>query len=61
MLNMLNHLLIRLYTRVRVGDQGQALVEYTLILGLVSILAVTVLTNVGSALVSQLESVETTI
>jgi len=62
MLNMLNNLVIRLYTRGRAeADQGQALVEYVLVLGLVSILAVTVLTNVGEALVSQLESVETAI
>jgi Flp pilus assembly pilin Flp len=62
MLNMLNNFVIRLYTRVRVdADRGQALVEYVLILGLVSILAVGVLTNVGEALVNQLESVETAI
>ena len=62
MLNMLNNLVIHLYTRARAdADRGQALVEYVLILGLVSILAVSVLTNVGEALVSQLESVETAI
>jgi Flp pilus assembly pilin Flp len=56
----LNHVVLSLYTRAQIGNQqGQALVEYTLILALVSIVAITVLTGVGAAIVTKLEVVET--
>jgi Flp pilus assembly pilin Flp len=53
---------LSLYTRAQVGkDEGQALVEYTLILALVSIVAITVLTGIGTAIVQKLEAVSTAI
>ena len=56
----LNHFVLSLYTRAQIGkDEGQALVEYTLILALVSIVAITVLTGIGAAIVTKLEAVET--
>jgi Flp pilus assembly pilin Flp len=55
----LNSLVLSLYTRTRIyREEGQALVEYTLILALVSIVAITVLTNIGASIVKDLESVE---
>jgi Flp pilus assembly pilin Flp len=55
----LNRFVLSLYTRAQIGkDEGQALVEYTLILALVSIVAITVLTGIGSALTSKLGEVE---
>jgi Flp pilus assembly pilin Flp len=58
----LNRIVLSLYTRAKLGRQeGQALVEYTLILALVSIVAITALTGLGEAIVKQLESVTTTI
>jgi Flp pilus assembly pilin Flp len=56
----LNHLVLSLYTRAQIGkEEGQALVEYTLILALVSIVAIGVLTGIGAAIVTKLEAVET--
>jgi Flp pilus assembly pilin Flp len=56
----LNHFVLSLYTRSQIRrDEGQALVEYTLILALVSIVAITVLTGIGAAIVTKLEAVET--
>ncbi|HEV2922877.1 MAG TPA: hypothetical protein VGW98_02500 [Solirubrobacteraceae bacterium] len=56
----LNQFVLSLYTRAQVKkDEGQALVEYTLILALVSIVAITVLTGIGAAIVTKLEAVET--
>lgn len=40
-------------------EEGQALVEYALILTLVSIVAITVLTNLGAAIVTKLGEVVT--
>jgi Flp pilus assembly pilin Flp len=58
----LNRIVLSLYTRAQIQkDEGQALIEYTLILALVSIVAVGVLTNVGNALVTKLKEVETAI
>jgi Flp pilus assembly pilin Flp len=58
----LNRFVLSLYTRAQVGkDEGQALVEYTLILALVSIVAITVLTGIGTAIVQKLEAVSTAI
>jgi len=55
----LNRFALSLYTRAQIKkDEGQALVEYTLILALVSIVAITVLTNIGGAIVKKLETVE---
>jgi Flp pilus assembly pilin Flp len=54
----LNRLVLSLYTRARLTqDEGQALVEYTLILALVSVVAITALTGLGAAIVSELETV----
>jgi Flp pilus assembly pilin Flp len=56
----LNRLVLSLYTRAQVGRQeGQALVEYTLILALVSIAAIIVLGNLGTAITGKLQEVVT--
>ena len=55
----LNRFVLSLYTRAQIKkDEGQALVEYTLILALVSIVAITVLTGIGTAIVKKLETVQ---
>jgi Flp pilus assembly pilin Flp len=55
----LNRFVLSLYTRAQLKkDEGQALVEYTLILALVSIVAITVLTGIGTAIVTKLGEVE---
>jgi pilus assembly protein Flp/PilA len=55
----LNSFALSLYTRTQIKrEEGQALVEYTLILALVSIVAITVLTNIGTDIVKKLETVE---
>jgi pilus assembly protein Flp/PilA len=41
----------------REREEGQGLVEYTLILALVSIVAITVLTDLGDAIVTKLQTV----
>jgi Flp pilus assembly pilin Flp len=49
MLTKLNRLVLSLYTRAQLGRQeGQALVEYTLILALVSVVAIAGLTAIGT-------------
>jgi Flp pilus assembly pilin Flp len=59
MFNELNRLVLSLFTRVQIKrDEGQALVEYTLILALVSIVAIAVLTNIGTSIVNKLGEVE---
>ena len=58
MWNDLNLFFLRLVSRVQLQrEEGQALVEYTLILALVSIVAIAVLTTIGSKIVTQLTSV----
>jgi Flp pilus assembly pilin Flp len=42
---------------IRDREEGQALVEYALIVSLVSVAAILVLTNLGNAIVSTLQSV----
>jgi Flp pilus assembly pilin Flp len=55
----LNRFVLSLWTRAQIKkDEGQALVEYTLILALVSIVAITVLTGIGTAIVKKLETVQ---
>ena len=55
----LNRFVLSLCTRAQIRkDEGQALVEYTLILALVSIVAITVLTGIGAAIVTKLEAVQ---
>ena len=54
----LNRLVLSLYARVQMNkEEGQALVEYTLILALVSIVAITALTGLGAAIVKDLETI----
>jgi Flp pilus assembly pilin Flp len=49
MLTKLNRLVLSLYTRAQLGkEDGQALVEYTLILALVSVVAIAGLTAIGT-------------
>ena len=53
-----NRFALSLVTRAQVGrEEGQALVEYTLILALVSIVAIALLTTVGNDIKSALETV----
>ncbi len=55
----LNQLVLSLYTRAQITkEDGQALVEYTLILALISVVAITVLTNIGTDIVAKLKVVE---
>jgi pilus assembly protein Flp/PilA len=55
----LNRFVLSLYTRAQIKkEEGQALVEYTLILALVSIVAITVLTNIGTDITNKLKEVE---
>ena len=54
----LNHFVLSLLTRVTVrSEDGQALVEYTLILALVSIVAIALLTTIGGDIKKVLEEV----
>jgi pilus assembly protein Flp/PilA len=54
----LNHLVLSLVTRAQVmREEGQALVEYTLILALVSIVAIALLTTIGGDIQKVLEEV----
>jgi Flp pilus assembly pilin Flp len=60
MWNELNHFLRSAFSRATVKcEEGQALVEYTLILALVSIAAILTLTSLGTAIVSRLGDVVT--
>jgi Flp pilus assembly pilin Flp len=55
----LNQFVVSLYYRLQMQrEEGQALVEYTLILALVSIVAIAVLTNIGKSIVTKLGEVE---
>ena len=55
----LNQFVLSLYTRLQIRrEEGQALVEYTLIQALVSIVAITVLTNIGKDIETKLGEVE---
>lgn len=47
------------WNRFCVGENGGGLVEYTLILALIAIVAVTLLTNIGTNLQTKLTSVKT--
>ena len=54
----LNHFVLSLVTRAQVmREEGQALVEYTLILALVSIVAIALLTSIGTDIKKVLEEV----
>ncbi len=64
MLTELNNFFLSLYARAQVGrqslmerEEGQALVEYTLILALVSVAAILALTTLGEKIVTELTSV----
>ena len=58
MLNQLKHFATSLMARVRVAEEtGQAMVEYSLILVLVSIAAIAVLPGLGEAIVNVFEEV----
>ena len=60
MLNQIRHFATSLMARVMVTrEDGQALVEYSLILALVSIAAILVLTSLGAAIGTELEKVVT--
>jgi len=58
MLYKVNHLVLALITRARLlREEGQALVEYTLILALISVVAIALLTTVGGDIKKVLEEV----
>jgi len=58
MWTQLNRFVLSLWTRGQlIKEEGQALVEYTLILALVSVVAIAALTGLGNAIVSELGKV----
>jgi pilus assembly protein Flp/PilA len=65
----LNEFALSLYTRAMIQckdfiakrEEGQALVEYALILALISVVAITALTNIGTEIKTKLEAVATAI
>jgi len=58
MLTKLNNFALSQYTRIKINrDEGQALVEYTLILALVSVVSIGVLTVLGEDIKTKLEAV----
>lgn len=58
MLTELNHFLVSLYSRLQVHrEEGQTLVEYVLILSLVSLAVVGALTGLAGAIGAKLEAV----
>jgi pilus assembly protein Flp/PilA len=58
MLSQLSHFVLSLRTRLELTQQeGQALVEYTLILALISIVAIALLTTIGGDIQKVLEEV----
>lgn len=58
MWTQLNRFVLSLWTRSQImKDEGQALVEYTLILALVSVVAIAALTGLGGAIVEKLTTV----
>lgn len=56
MVSKINEALIQLFNRVR-GEDGQALAEYGLIIGLIAVVAIAALTALGLALTGQLSSI----
>lgn len=60
MLNDIKHFATSLMTRLMVAkEDGQALVEYSLILALISVVAILALTTIGTDVKTALESVVT--
>jgi pilus assembly protein Flp/PilA len=55
--NLLAALAVGRMTELREREDGQALVEYALILALISVVAIGVLTTIGSGVVAKLTSV----
>jgi pilus assembly protein Flp/PilA len=56
----LNSLVLTLCARAHVRrEEGQALVEYTLILALISVVAIVALTSIGTEVKEKLEAVAT--
>lgn len=50
-------MLMDFYTRLRRGEDGQALVEYALILSLISVVCIVVLTAIGTNVNSILQEI----
>ncbi|MCW3068042.1 MAG: Flp/Fap pilin component [Solirubrobacterales bacterium] len=60
MLNEIKHFATSLMARMMVAkEEGQALVEYSLILALISVVAILALTTIGTDVKTALESVVT--
>jgi pilus assembly protein Flp/PilA len=58
----LNRFALMIISRVQVQrEEGQALVEYTLILALISVVAIVALTTIGTDVKTQLEKVVTSL
>ena len=56
MLNSLNDAILRLVARFK-SEEGQALAEYGLILGLIAVVAIAALTLLGTAVTGKLGSI----
>ena len=60
MLNVIKHFATSLMARVRLAsEEGQAMVEYSLILALISVAAILALTTIGTDVKAALEAVVT--
>jgi pilus assembly protein Flp/PilA len=56
MLSWFNHIILALQTRIR-NEEGQALAEYGLILGLIAVVCIIALTGIGLAIAGQMDSI----
>ena len=64
MWTQLNGYVVSLYTRLRLQterEEGQALVEYTLILALISVVAIGALTTIGTDIRTDLNNIVTSL
>ena len=52
-----NLFVARLFDRVRTEEEGQGLVEYALILALIAVVAITMLTTIGTDIAAKLTDV----
>jgi pilus assembly protein Flp/PilA len=60
MLSWFNRIILGLQTRVR-NEEGQALAEYGLILGLIAVVCIIALTGIGLAIAGQMDAISVAI